>query len=279
MKLLVSSTEDLASTNIKEALLLHNGWKELDKFEGKPVYSFGEMVMVTIDGMHLHADNIDKHVTEVLGSEVEQVIFLSRHRAASGQRSLTVHPIGNWNRADYGGKDGELVKSAPDLMTSLLRELKRRASGLEFEVAFEVTHHGPWLETPTLFIEIGSSEATWGDKDAAKAIADTLLNVRVGKAPHAIGVGGGHYAPRFTEVSLAKKISFGHMLPNYALDLSNIDDLSAKITKGLVQSDAELVYLHKKSMKRSEATMVTKLVSDLGYKVVDSSDLEDLSTQ
>ncbi len=162
-------------------------------------------------------------------------------------------------------------------MTSLLRELKRQATGLQFEVTYEVTHHGPYLETPTLFIEIGSSEATWDDRDAARAIARSLVGVQVMECPRAIGIGGGHYAPRFTEVSLTKRISFGHMLPNHALDLKDLDDLTLKIQKGMERSGASLAYIQKKSMKRSEATMVSKLISDIGYRAVDSSDLEDIT--
>ena len=43
-----------------------------------------------------------------------------------------------------------------------------------------------------------------------------------------MGIGGGHYAPRFTEVSLTKRISFGHMLPVHAFDLKDLDDLARK---------------------------------------------------
>lgn len=276
MRLLVNSLEDQASVNIRDELVALGGWEGSGTFEGVPALSRGNEVLITIPGLHLHADHLDDRVEEALGRRPDEVVFLSRHRAASGQRSLTVHPIGNWNKADYGGREGELVPAAPDLMTSLLRELKRQAAGLQFEVTYEVTHHGPWLDTPTLFIEIGSSEATWGDRDAARAIARSLLEVQVRECPKAMGIGGGHYAPRFTEVSLAKKISFGHMLPNHALDLKDQDDLAAKIGRGMEQSGASLVYIHRKSMKRSEATMVSKLVADLGYRVVDSSDLEDL---
>jgi D-aminoacyl-tRNA deacylase len=263
--------------NIREELLALGGWERSGELEGEESFSRRDVAMVTIPGTHLYADDIDDRAEQALGQRPVEVVFLSRHRAASGQRSLTVHPIGNWNRADYGGREGELVTAAPDLMTSLLRELKRQAAGLQFDVTYEVTHHGPYLETPTLFIEIGSSEATWGDKGAAGAIARSLLNVDVTDCPRALGIGGGHYAPRFTEVSLAKRVSFGHMLPNHAFDLRDPDDLARKITKGMERSGASLVYLHKKSMKRSEATTVAKLVADLGYRVVDSSDLEDLA--
>lgn len=278
MRLLVSSPEDQASVNIRDELIALGGWGPSGMFEGNPALVRGDLTLITIPGVHLHCDHVDDQVEAALGRRPEEVIFLSRHRAASGQRSLTVHPIGNWNRAEHGGREGELVRAAPDLMTSLLRELKRQAAGLPFEVTFEVTHHGPYLETPTLFIEIGSSEASWGDRDAARAIARSLTEVRVMECPRAIGIGGGHYAPRFTEVSLTKRISFGHMLPVHGFDLQDTGDLAAKIVRGMERSGASLAYLHKKSMKRSEATLVSKLISDLGYRVVDSSDLEDIET-
>jgi D-aminoacyl-tRNA deacylase len=276
MRLLVSSPEDQASVTIRDELIALGGWEPSGVFEGSPALVRGDLTLITIPGVHLHCDHIDDQVEGELGQRPKEVVFLSRHRAASGQRSLTVHPIGNWDRAEHGGRERELVRAAPDLMTSLLRELKRQAVGLPFEVTFEVTHHGPYLETPTLFIEIGSSEASWGDRDAARAIARSLTEVQVMECPRAIGIGGGHYAPRFTEVSLSKRISFGHLLPNHAFDLTDLDDLAAKIDRGMERSGAALAYVHKKSMKRSEATVVTKLISDRGYQVVDSSDLEGL---
>lgn len=270
MRLLVCSTEDNASVNIRDSLLASGGWSEGGEFEGAPVHRKGELTMVMVPRLHLYCDGVDTAVAEALGQRPDEVVFLSRHRAASGQRSLTVHPIGNWGKADYGGRERTVVPAAPHLMTSLLRQMKREAAGLDFEVTFEVTHHGPYLTTPTLFIEIGSSEATWGDRDAADAIARTLQNVDVSVNPVAMGIGGGHYAPRFTEASLGKKVSFGHMLPNYAFDLKDLPDLESKVRIGMEGTGARMAYIHRKSMKRSEATIVAKVVTDLGYEAVDS---------
>lgn len=276
MRLLVCSTEDNASVNIRDSLLSSGGWSRSGELEGAPVHYKGEMAMITVPRLHLYCDNIDLEAEEVLGRRPSEVVFLSRHKAASGQRSLTVHPIGNWGAAEYGGRERALVPAAPHLMTSLLRQLKKEAAGLDFEITFEVTHHGPYLATPTLFIEIGSSEATWGSIDAAGAIARALQNVEVASCPTAMGIGGGHYAPRFTEASLGKRISFGHMLPNYAIDLGDLANLGEKVRRGMEGSGAQVAYIHRKSMKRSEATAVAKVVADLGYDTVDSSDLEDL---
>lgn len=270
------SLEDNASVNIRDRILALADWTEQGTMEGSPVYYLKDMALITVPRLHLWNDNIDKAAARALGTSVEEVVFLSRHKAASGKRSLTVHPIGNWGRADYGGREGTVVPSAPHLMSSLLRQLKEEATGLEFEITFEVTHHGPYLETPTLFIEIGSSEATWGDHDAAQAIARSLLNVEVSAYPVAMGIGGGHYAPRFSESSLFKKIDFGHMLPNHAFDLEDKEGLADKIRRGMEGSGASLAYIHRKSMKRSEATTLSELVRSMGYGTVDSSDLENI---
>lgn len=273
---MVCSLEDNASVNIRDRILALADWTEQGTMEGSPVYYLKDMALITVPRLHLWNDNIDKAAARALGTSVEEVVFLSRHKAASGKRSLTVHPIGNWGRADYGGREGTVVPSAPHLMSSLLRQLKEEATGLEFEITFEVTHHGPYLETPTLFIEIGSSEATWGDHDAAQAIARSLLNVEVSAYPVAMGIGGGHYAPRFSESSLFKKIDFGHMLPNHAFDLEDKEGLADKIRRGMEGSGASLAYIHRKSMKRSEATTLSELVRSMGYGTVDSSDLENI---
>jgi D-aminoacyl-tRNA deacylase len=45
-----------------------------------------------------------------------------------------------------------------------------------FDITLEATHHGPWVETPCLFAEIGSSEAEWQRTDAAALWAAILAN-------------------------------------------------------------------------------------------------------
>ncbi len=276
MRLLVCSLEDYASVNIRDELLAAVPWVPHGVAHGHAAYAFRDSVLMTVPRLHLRCDDIDREAAVALGVPIEEVVFLSRHKSASGKPSLTVHPIGNWGKADHGGRDGTLVPAAPHLMTSLLRQLKKEASGLDFDVTFEVTHHGPLLGTPTLFIEIGSSEATWGDRTAAQAIARSLVHVEVSDHPVALGIGGGHYAPRFTESCLAKKVDFGHMLPNHAFDLQDTEGLKEKIRKGMEASGTRLAYIHRRSMKRSEATTIARLVASLGYETVDSSDFEDI---
>ena len=277
MRLLLCSISDVASVNIRDALLDLGGWSKVGALQGHPCLARGEDLLVTIQEPHLFADNVDALVSQQLQMEVGPVVFLSRHKAASRIPTLTVHPIGNFSKADFGGRPGALVRSSPDVMTSTLRELQKNAAGLGFQVSFEVTHHGPYLEAPTMYIEIGSSEDNWGNKDAANAIARTLLSTEFVKAPKAIGVGGGHYAPRFSEVVATKRISFGHMIPNHFVDHADDESLRSAIGMAMERSEgAKLVYIHKKSMFRSRATHLRHLVESMGAAAVESSDLEDL---
>ena len=276
MRLMVCSLKDVASVNIANAMRASARWTEEGEFKGRPVLRLGNLRMISIDALHIHAEGIDLEAESVLGRRVDEVVFLSKHRAASGRPSLTVHPIGNWNGAEFGGRERTLTPAAPDLMTSLLRRIKAEAGELPYDVVFEVTHHGPLLSRPTLFVEIGSDEKHWEDKEAAAVLARSLLDVTVGRNPLAIGIGGGHYAPRFSEVALARHISFGHMLPSYAMDLNDADSLRRSIAMAMEASGTTTAYVHKKSMKRSEAAMVSSMVRDLGGETVDSSDLESL---
>lgn len=277
MRLLLCSISDEASVNIKERLLEKASWSESGGFRGHQVLKHDNDLLVTIEHIHLYADNIDKAVSDATGFEFESVVFLSRHKAASGIPTLTVHPIGNFNKADYGGRPETLVPSAPDMMTSTLRSLQKGAHGLPFQVSFEVTHHGPYLETPTMYIEIGSDEKNWENLEAAQAIASALIESEVTRAPRVIGIGGGHYAPRFTEVVVAKKVSFGHMIPNHSIDTADDETMKKVILMALGKSaGAKLVYIHRKSMARSRATHIKELVTSLGASVIDSSEMDEL---
>jgi D-aminoacyl-tRNA deacylase len=276
MRLFVCSTEDVASVNIRDRLLEQGNFIVKGEFEGSLVKCLGNVAMVTIREKHLFSDNIDQDVSDKLGIKVDEVVFLSKHRSESAIPTLTVHPIGNYGNAEFGGKKGTLVRSAPHLMTSLLRGLKNNVGELPFQVSFETTHHGPYLKRPTLFIEIGSDKTNWENQAAAQVVAKTLLEVEVQECPSAIGIGGGHYAPRFTEVALLKKISFGHLFPNYAMEGMTEERFSETIVNAAKASSSTLAYVHKKSMPKAKANHIKEIAESCGLKVIESDDLEPL---
>ena len=58
----------------------------------------------------------------------------------------------------------------------------------------------------------------WEDPEAADAVAEAIsrsLSERTRAEPF-VGIGGGHYAPKFTSFSLEEPYAAGHIIPKYA---------------------------------------------------------------
>jgi len=143
--------------------------------------------------------------------------FLSTHRSEAGIPCLTVHCTGNIGEAKYGGDPREVSVAPAAMMREALVELKRQvdSSGIAYPVSYEVTHHGPTVDFPVMFLEIGSSESHWNDQTAGMAVAKAALSslkYNDSSADVYIGLGGPHYAPLFTARALEKGIYFGHMV-------------------------------------------------------------------
>ncbi len=284
--LIVSSTEDPASTNIKKGLLNQSSWEEIDSFYENTVYRHSNMedvVIVTINDRTIRHEMLDKEVEEKLGIKPKQAIYISRHRSKTGEPTLTTHPIGNYGEAQFGGKTRTLSKSSPRLMTQLLRIIKKNAerAKLHHQVCFEVTHHGPYMNIPTFFAEVGSTEEEWKKQNPADVIAKSVLELLKSyhyeedlpsDIPVLIGVGGGHYAPRFTDVVFEKKVAFGHMIPTYQIKAGNIND---EMLEKTLQStpNVKAAYIHRKSLKKSQVSEYKEWFQNRGIPVISSKEL------
>ena len=58
----------------------------------------------------------------------------------------------------------------------MLAEGRSRGLDEEYDLTLETTHHGPVLSTPTLYIEIGSTESQWKSSAAGDAWASVISN-------------------------------------------------------------------------------------------------------
>ncbi|MCL2607437.1 MAG: D-aminoacyl-tRNA deacylase [Methanomassiliicoccaceae archaeon] len=266
-KLLLCSEEDTASVNIRDSLTSFRKWES----DGKFLY-YENMAIASIPKTHIYAENVD-NIAKDAGMKANEMIFLSRHKAVSGIPTLTVHPIGNFNDAEFGGRPRTLVKASPATMTSLLRSLSSADTGI-FKVSFEVTHHGPCVDIPATFIEIGSDRPQWNDKSAAAIIANALLDHEEKDYITVIGIGGGHYAPRFTEIALNRKMNFGHMIPEYAFKDLDENELVRMITDSAEKSGTGLAYIHKKSMKADMVKRVVNAIELCGIEAISSNDTD-----
>ena len=287
--LIASSNEDPASRNIKNALIKQSKWDKIETMFNNPVFrkhENKEIILVTINDRTIRHENLDEEVEEKLGVKIKQVIFVSRHRGGSGIPTLTAHPIGNFGEAEYGGRTRKLCESAPRLMTHLLRKMRENAekAKLNYTTCYEVTHHGPFISKPTIFVEIGSTEKEWIQKKPAEIVAKTILDTTSqalyeedlpSDSPVIIGIGGGHYAPRFTKVVFEKKVAFGHMIPKYQIDNGNINPAMLQET---VQKtpNVEGVYFDKKSLRKSLMKEYKKWFENNNIPVLSSKNLVDL---
>lgn len=238
--LIAVNTGDIASWNQAKFLLNKFDWESLGKVEGKAAHSFENVRMWQFEKGILFEDYIGKRWLAETGESVDEIIFPSRHSASSGKPSLTLHPIGVPHlelseTPPFGGKSG----NAPPPSTRIAewwRLLQSRAAetGLDqsFELTLEVTHHGPYIEVPSLFIEIGSTNKTWSHLGAAELLADIIAeglgfteNIGLGEwkeQEHSgqlvvVTLGGGHYAPRANKLGSMQGVWIGHMLATYAL--------------------------------------------------------------
>ncbi|MCX8197418.1 MAG: hypothetical protein N3G80_03845 [Candidatus Micrarchaeota archaeon] len=196
----------------------------------------------------------DFDLVEYEGSIVEIVpsypasyyIFASTHRSESGKDCLTVHTPGNWGEAALGGKPFALNISLPFCIKAAAQEMKRlSASRLGWEVYVEVDHHGPSLDVPVMFAEIGSTDSAWKNKEAGRIVAGAILAAIRNKCRWAVyvGFGGSHYAPKFAPKIIDGEIAIGHIISGYALESFGIDEQRVRqaIEKNLPAAEGALI--------------------------------------
>lgn len=219
--LVLVSRADPASLTIRDALLEMAPWKRVGDFQGMPVHQRDDFLMVETPRLHLDCDLLDRTLIAA-GWNFGTILVASKHKAESGKPALTVHPIGNPQAAAYGGLPGRLVPTDPVVMGRVLRRLHAEAGDLKHQVTYEATHHGPYLETPTAFVEIGTDQASWSDRGLGRRVARAILAAQeesaFDEAPVLLSLGGSHYAPRVTDLARKGRANFGHILPGYAFD-------------------------------------------------------------
>ena len=83
VSLILVSGGDIASTNQAEELLQMCDWKQLDSVEGQRAYSYMHARMWWVEDGCLWEDDLDKRGQNATGEKPSEVIFPSRHSAAS----------------------------------------------------------------------------------------------------------------------------------------------------------------------------------------------------
>lgn len=220
---IISSKKDTAGMNIKDSLLDLFNFKETEeKFDSNPVFELEEndkIKLYATESVQIHAENIDKKINADL------FLFASRHSASSGLKTLSCHPIGNFGKAEFGGKEGKLCIAPASFLKNALIELNKYGNEIQHEVTLEATHHGPFVEKPIMFIELGSDEENWKNKEAANIIAKTIIKIlKNGENKYyesVFVIGGSHYNYIANKVMLKTNYAVGHICPKHNLEALN----------------------------------------------------------
>jgi D-tyrosyl-tRNA(Tyr) deacylase len=188
--------------------------------DGTPLRRLGDRTLVLRRPLlHIHDEGVDGRLPRAVREGRPTLIFPSIHRSVRNVSCVTVHPLGNPGaRAEVGGRPRTLVPTDPRRMTDALRLLGEGALSFGWGATYEATHHGPAVELPAFFIEIGYGELPGPPGEAVRLLAGVIPRVESDPLDRvALGVGGGHYAPHFTDLARHRRWAFGHLLSRHAL--------------------------------------------------------------
>ena len=239
MILILASTKDQASMNIAEQIIQRHSFEKLpEKYQENNTHfkhiAGHDVKLVHLNQELIHTQNITQDFT------AELIIYVSRHASTSGYPTLSVHTPGNLGKAEKGGLPRKISISPATAMKNALLELAKikEEANLPYDVSYECTHHGPSLDTPTMFTELGSTPQQWKDKKAAEAVAHATIAAisKNSKYPTVLGIGGPHYTQRFTKIALTTPTAFGHIISKHAAP-----SVDAEIIKMCVQRTLEKV--------------------------------------
>lgn len=247
--LIIASKKDRAGMNITT---------QLSQFRENPLMSSMKNTLsfdfYLVDNDILHEENLDLNKI----NNYDFIIFASKHESEKKEKTLSIHAPGNWRESRGGGKSFLISRTSALFQKKLFEEMHKKAKehnlNEKYKITLECTHHGPLIDKPCVFIEIGSTEDEWRDRKAgfvlAKSIRDAILEFE--ENPYreiAIGIGGPHYCPNFNKIQLNSNIAISHIIPSYQLPLT--EDMVLKAIK-TTSEDVDFVLLDWKGLGNKE---------------------------
>jgi len=264
--LIISSTKDKASHNIRDKLLGSKSFsfkRSIDKWHNNELFELENINkrdgnnhpfleknkvflgitnkrLIFLDDLKLEESNIDPDI----------LIFASRHASKTGRPSFLVHTTGNWGGdIRYGGKKKELSLASALMVKAGYLSLKEKANPKNvnnFSIDLEVSHHGPTaLERPLIFIELGSKESEWHHNEAGIVVAEAIIETMIkyknfcqeNSQKIGVGFGGTHYAPQFQKLINENNIAISYICPKYYIKNLDEDLIKQMINKNLEPVD------------------------------------------
>jgi len=265
---LVTSKQDLASMTMAN-YLIHNKHFSVHDNNNSEEYTSEVYKKIKLHISHENLLYIEELDTRYPHSKA--FIFLSKHRSESKIPTLTCHCTGNYADNPYGGNSRELAISYPCLQKRYLKEINNsKPALLYYEIVIEASHHGPTsLKKPVLFIEIGSTERQWIDRNAASIVCNCLLRVLVNGLGQCekvgICLGGTHYPSKFNTLLLESEFGLAAVAPKHNLESVDKDMLNQMIAKSIER--VTHIIVDWKGLGK-EKNRIMGLVEDTGLEVL-----------
>ncbi|VVB83050.1 D-aminoacyl-tRNA deacylase [uncultured archaeon] len=214
---------------------------------------FGNFNFYLIEDEMIYTENLNLEKM----NQYDFIIFASKHQSEKGNKTISIHAPGNWRKAELGGQEGRVCKTSALFQKQIFEKLKSNMDKFhikDYELTLECTHHGPLIKKPCLFVQIGATEKEWKDRKAgfivAKSIAEIISEFK--ENPYnevAIGIGGPHYCPNFNKIQLNSNVAISHVIPQYALPLTQ--EMVQEAIAG-TDEDIDLILLDWKGLGNAE---------------------------
>jgi D-aminoacyl-tRNA deacylase len=331
---IITSSEDMASTNIKNSILNDYPFRiaddSLKKWDDHDSYLlrvpecniFGDIANFS-DLFNVRLVQTDKRLIfldtqlELIAKEKifsgDFIIFASRHQSKSELPSILTHSTGNWTDDNsHGGKPKSISFTSALMLRYAYNNLlnQKIAQKLNWPVDLEVDHHGPTeIESPAIFMELGSSETDWKNNIGARAVGNAIIhtihdylvflfhniqldkylkrkenlskkflyeyirsNTRLTNLIFGIGFGGPHYARSFSKIytSNDKSVFLSHIMPKYNAINSNKEQIRKMIEKTLEYVNTAIIDW--KGLNSGEKKHIIDLIEDLDISIKKTKD-------
>jgi D-aminoacyl-tRNA deacylase len=257
---IVYSKAEEISKALGERVVELLGAKEIESVDGKRSFKSGGIQIVELDKLPIYEEDLDAKI------KTDLFVFLSRHRSSMGVPSFTVHPLGNWApSSEAGGKPRMLSTAAPWQMRNMLLSMTK-GNDTDVPVTYEATHHGPLLDTPSFFVEVGGSEKiTDSHYDTlSRSVCNYFSSEQDNVGKVALAIGGTHYPAKFTKLALEGKYAFSHIMPRHSCVYADMLEMGIKRSSPA----AECAVVDWKGIAAPEREIAIKKLGELGMDYV-----------